>query len=297
MSKLNQHDVCRKLCDTFENLNFDGTWENFRNQVYATGVEVLGLNQKKHKNWFDENDDAIKQLLETKNSLHKFLLNPNLTDRAQVEKSLKEHKATLQRELRDMKTRWWSNISVEVQSVFGQQHSKRFYGLLRQVFGPPSSYVVPVKSKDGSTIINDPEGITGRWKEHFTDLYFNPSVVNDAAVDSIPQSVLIEELDAVPIGEETDLSIKQINAGKALGLDGIPVELLQKGGEKVKSIVYALFKKSLEGTPIPQDWVDGILVSLFKYKGLKSECDNHRGITLLDAVGKVLARLLLNRLI
>ena len=29
--KLNRH-VCRNLCDTFENLNFDGTWETFKNQ-------------------------------------------------------------------------------------------------------------------------------------------------------------------------------------------------------------------------------------------------------------------------
>ena len=133
-----------------------------------------------------------------------------------------------------MKTRWWSNISLEVQSAFGQQDSKRFYGLLRQVFGPPSSSVVPVKSKDCSTIIKDSEGIMGRWKEHFTDLFFNPSVVNNAAVDSISLSGLIEELDAVPTIEETDLYIKQVNAGKAPGLDGSPVELLQKGGKKVQ---------------------------------------------------------------
>ena len=156
--------------------------------------------------------------------------------------------------------------------------------------------MVPFKSKDGFTIIKDPEGITGRWKEYFTDLFFNPSLVNDAAVDSTPQSGLIEELDAVPTREQTDLSIQQTNAGKAPGLDGIPVELLQKGVEKVKSIVYALLAKSWEGTPVPQDWVDGILLSQFKSKRLKSECDNHRGITFLDVVGKVLARLLLNRL-
>jgi hypothetical protein len=296
VSKLNQPDVCKILCDTFENLHFDGSWENFKNQVYTTGVEVLGLNQKKHRDWFDENDVAIKQLIETKNFLHKSLLNSNLTDRAQVEKSLKEHKAILQRELRVMKTRWWSNISSEVQSAFGQRDSTRFYGLLRQVFGPPSSCVVPVKSKDGSTIIKDPEGIMGRWKEHFTDLFFNPSEVDDAAVDSIPQSVLVEVLNDVPTRDETDLSIKQINTGKSPGLDGIPIELLQRGGDKVKSIVYSLIKESWEGTPIPQDWVDGILVSLYKNKGLMSECDNHCGITLLEAVGKILARILLNRL-
>ena len=41
---------------------------------------------------------------------------------------------------------------------------------------------------------------------------------------------------------------------------------------------------------------NGILVSIFKGKGEKSVCDNYRGITLLESVGKVLARLLSNRL-
>ena len=120
-----------------------------------------------------------------------------------------------------MKTMWWSNISAEVQNASAQQDTKRLYGLLRQVFGPPSASVVPVKSKDGSTIIKDFfDGIMGRWKKHFTDLFFNPSVIDEAAVDSIPQRNLIEELDAVPTREETDQSIKQINASKAPGLDG-----------------------------------------------------------------------------
>ena len=65
--------------------------------------------------------------------------------------------------------------------------------------------------------MKETEAITGRWEEHFTYLFFNPSVVDDAAVDSLPQRDLIEELDGVPTREETDLSIKQINAGKAPG--------------------------------------------------------------------------------
>ena len=47
---------------------------------------------------------------------------------------------------------------------------------------------------------------------------------------------------------------------------------------------------------MPQDWIDGILVSLYKSQGEKSICDHYHGITLLESVRKVLARLLLNRL-
>ena len=47
---------------------------------------------------------------------------------------------------------------------------------------------------------------------------------------------------------------------------------------------------------MPQNWVDAILISVFKGKGLKSVCGDYQGISLLEAVGKVFAKLLLNRL-
>jgi hypothetical protein len=73
-------------------------------------------------------------------------------------------------------------------------------------------------------------------------------------------------------------------------------ELSLAGGDKVVCAIHHFILKSWHGQPIPQDWIDGVLVTLFKGKGTKLVCDNYRGITLLEAVGKVLARLLLNRL-
>ena len=37
MCKLKHSDVRRRI---FEHLNFDGTWNNFKDQEYATGVEL-----------------------------------------------------------------------------------------------------------------------------------------------------------------------------------------------------------------------------------------------------------------
>ena len=45
-----------------------------------------------------------------------------------------------------------------------------------------------------------------------------------------------------------------------------------------------------------QDFKDASIIHLYKRKGNRQVCDNHRGISLLSIAGKVLARVLLNRL-
>ena len=47
---------------------------------------------------------------------------------------------------------------------------------------------------------------------------------------------------------------------------------------------------------IPQEFKDASIIHLFKWKGNPQLRDNHRGISLLSIAGKVLARVLLNRL-
>ena len=46
---------------------------------------------------------------------------------------------------------------------------------------------------------------------------------------------------------------------------------------------------------VPKDWADAVLIPIPK-KGDLSVCDNWRGISLLDVVGKVIARVLQNTL-
>ena len=47
---------------------------------------------------------------------------------------------------------------------------------------------------------------------------------------------------------------------------------------------------------VPQDMRDAKIVTLYKNKGERSDCNNYRGISLLSIVGKVFARVILVRL-
>ena len=296
VAKLSETDLCQQFENHLMDKDLSTSWEDFKKQLYSAGADILGFVENNHRDWFDENDANVKELLDTKHSLHQALLNSQPHEKAEATNALRKHKSLLQSELRRMKNSWWNKISHDIQCAANRNDSRAMYSLIRQAFGPKSSSVAPMKSSDGKSTVKDPDGIRDRWKEHFTNLFFNPSVVDNEVIDNLLQEDILTHMDNPPSLDEVKDVIKQINTGKAPGLDGIPVELLRHGGDSVASAIHNFITLSWEGNPIPQDWIDGILVSLYKGKGLKSVCDSYRGITLLESVGKVLARLLLNRI-
>ena len=62
--------------------------------------------------------------------------------------------------------------------------------------------------------------------------------------------------------------------------------------ENLKELFQCMWRKEA----IPQDFKDASIIHLYKRKGNPQVCDNHRGISLLSIAGKILAKILLNRL-
>ena len=88
------------------NISFEGTWKDFKTQVYKAGADLLGFVKKQHKDWFDDNDANIEELLKIKRQLHQSLLSSYAEHHSAANKAYKEHKAVLQRELKKMKIDW-----------------------------------------------------------------------------------------------------------------------------------------------------------------------------------------------
>jgi len=91
-------------------------------------------------------------------------------------------------------------------------------------------------------------------------------------------------------------AIDQLSKGKAAGADSIPVEIYKEGGDEVIRRLLQLYVKIWEDGEVPQDFKDALIVHIYKRKGDRACCDNHRGISLLSIAGKVLGRVILNRL-
>jgi hypothetical protein len=67
-------------------------------------------------------------------------------------------------------------------------------------------------------------------------------------------------------------------------------------GEQYLELESAMFNDILSSGAMPAMLRDVIITVLYKGKGLRDDCDSYRGISLMSHKGKLLERLLLNRL-
>nr|VZI42116.1 unnamed protein product [Spirometra erinaceieuropaei] len=186
--------------------------------------------------------------------------------------------------------------SSEIQGYADRNEWKNFFSAIKTVYGPPTQGTAPLLSADGSTLLTEKTQILQRWAEHFRGVLNRASVISEAAIARLPQVETNADLDLPPSLQETIRAVQQLSSGKASGSDAIPAEVYKHGGPLLMDHLTALFQDMWRQGEVPQDFKDANIVHLYKRKGNRQVCDNHRGISLLNIAGKIFARILLNRL-
>ncbi len=169
------------------------------------------------------------------------------------------------------------------------------YEGIKRAIGPKTTKIAPLKSRTGEVIIDQEEQLQ-RWVEHYLELYATQNIVTDTAMDAVPDLPVMEELDIPPTLEELSKAIDCLACGKAPGSDGIPPEALKNGKPALLQPLHELLCLCWDQGYIPQDMLDANIVTVYKNKGDHSDCNNYRGISLLNIVGKAFARVILLRL-
>ena len=195
-----------------------------------------------------------------------------------------------------MKNTWLSKKADEIQLYADTNDMKRFYDSIKLVYGPQPASSPPLLSADGTTLLTEKSQILERWAEHFEAVLNRPSHINEEAINKLPQVDINHTLDNLPVLSEVEKAIQQLSSGKAPGTDAIPAEVYKHAGPQMRAKLAQLFQTLWTQGAVPQDFKDASIVHLYKRKGNRQACDNHRGISLLCIAGKVLARILLNRL-
>nr|VZI14293.1 unnamed protein product [Spirometra erinaceieuropaei] len=276
-----------------ENASVGNRWCQLRDTVQSTALAALGRAPRQHQDWFDDNDAAIRNLLAEKNRLHKaYVDHPTEDNKAAFYRSRRQ----LQQRLREMQDAWTARKAEEIQGYADRNEWKNFFSAIKAVYGPPTKGTAPLPSADGVTLLTEKTQILQRWAEYFRGVLNRPSDISDAAIERLPQVETNVDLDLPPSLQETIRAVQQLSSGKEPGSDAIPVEVYKHGGHQLMDHLTALFQEMWRQGEVPQDFKDATIVHLYKRKGNRQVCDNHRGISLMNIAGKIFARILLNRL-
>ena len=277
--------------DTEVNLtNLDNLWKKSKEAWMNTAKEVLGRQTRSHKAWI--NTETLQLIEDRKKAKHKLncARTRNENKKAQLEYNQK-HKEVKKSARRD-KRQYYEDLAAQAEEASCKGNMKRLYDITKQLAGKWKHSSQHVKDKHGKTLTTETEQVE-RWAEHFKELLNRPSPTEKADI-SQPTEVLDINID-IPTKEEIRTAITKLNKGKAAGPDGINAEILKADLDASTNAMYDLISKIWEIEQIPKDWKEGHIIKLPK-KGDLRECKNYRGITLLSVPGKVLSRILLDRI-
>lgn len=147
-----------------------------------------------------------------------------------------------------------------------------------------------IKDKEGQ-LLSDKDSIAGRWKEYFHELLNRPVTADRQT--SVHH--FVEPLIETPSYEEVVTAINKLKSQKAPGEDNVPAELIKHGGPELWNRLHRIIVKVWEDENLPEEWLMGLLIPIHK-KGSRYDCENYRGICLLNVSYKILAVILFDRL-
>ena len=172
-----------------------------------------------------------------------------------------------------------------------QKHSKRAYQLVKDLTSEKQGRSSTIQDKSGKCLTEEKE-ILSRWTEYCSELYNYESYGDNTVLDCIQPP----EEDLQPIlRKEVEIAVASLKKGKSAGVDNIPAELVQAGGETMKDVLMEICNRIWRTGERPSPWTQSLNTTLPK-KGNLQLCQNYRTISLISHSSKVMLKVILNRL-
>ena len=116
-----------------------------------------------------------------------------------------------------------------------------------------------------------------------------------AFLDAIKCLPTMDALDSEPSVDEFGKAIDSLASGKAPCDDGIPPALIKHCNTTLLFPLHEVLCQCVVAKgAVPRDKRDSKIITLYSNDGERNDCNNYRGISLLNTVGKVFARVIPN---
>ncbi|XP_048001394.1 uncharacterized protein LOC125238167 [Leguminivora glycinivorella] len=294
-----------KLKNEFESLDdideIDELWSNFKNKVVSVARVVCGVSKRnkggKVKNvWFDK---EVQEAVCEKKKLWRDWLAARANQRAHKASFdevnvAKDNYRSMKVRVKELVKRKKDELNDQMDERLSQDFQtniKFFWKSVRLARGKSSdSELKSVKNSNGS-LLNGEECILKRWQEYFESLFEREEA--NMLTSGLNGNLSMDEISM----DEIVKALKGMKSGKAAGYDKVSAEMLKAGQGIVASQLYRLFNLCFSTGRVPKDWCKAVIVPLYKGKGSRLDCKNYRGISLLSIVGKLYAKVLIERVV
>ena len=267
----NINEITNKLCDLF-NESADKTFQRTKiNTKFHTG------SKNNHKPWFGFNcEKARKSYMKArkiynlqKNRDNKSaLLNASKLYKSTMNKYISQYKHTQQTKLRNMH----------------KKSPKDYWKYLNSLNKSKKTKTPPIES----------------LHDFFQELNSAQIPEDDDAIDGILNGINLNDDDQflnTPITPAEILKcIQTLKNSKAPGSDEVLNEYIKYTKLQLLPIYVRLFNLVLNTGIIPEKWVEGMIMPIYKNKGDPMNPENYRPITLLSCLGKLFTAVLNERL-
>jgi len=277
----------------------DGTveekWKAVSAALTSAADGVLGTSSRRQPDWFSDSQSRLKPLLNNRNRAYtRWLQTGKAEDLVQFRKVRRDAR----RAVREARNLWFKEkaAAVEHNRFGGKEVWNCIRDMQRGKRGRVPSRMVTINDEAGLPC-QSVDAQHQRWRRHFIKVLNVVSQYDVCEMNLVKEREVFTSLGDLPSNEDVDVALQQLKNGKAAGKSRILPEMLKVGRTcpdfvaMLTDLVRAVWRER----EVPQAWRDAILVPVPKKGNLRC-CDNWRGIALLDVVGKMLGRIVQNRL-
>lgn len=273
-----------------EDESVENHWQFVKEALTSTCDAVLGKKAQQHKEWISQG--TIKKIQERRDRKADLCKSKTRAAKGIAQEKYTKSNKEVKKLIKADKRNYIENLAKEAEESAAKGNMRDLFSKTKQLAGKYQNNNKPVKDKNGK-ILSSIQDQVNRWTEHFKELLNRPAPSDPPDIQEAEEDLPINC--EKPNKEEIKAAILLLRNGKASGPDGIPAEALKASIDTSTEIIYKLLAKIWDNEDIPKDWREGHLVKLPK-KGDLHECSNYRGIMLLSVPGKVLSRVILERL-
>jgi hypothetical protein len=272
----------------------DSMWNTMADGIRRISKELLGESKGKgpssKETWW-WNDEVQTMVKAKKDCFKNWQKDRNMDNFQRYKQANREAKKAVS----EAKLRAYDDFYARLDSKDGE---KNIYKLakLRERKARDFSQVKCIKGSDSEVLVKDEE-IKDRWKMYFEKLLNEKHEGTFGEEEVVVPSERIEYEFYRRIQKfEVAKALKRMKPGKALGPDGIPIEVWRSLGDLGVTWLTKLFNKIILSRRMPDEWRRSTLVPIYKNKGDIQSCNNYRGIKLMSHTMKLWERVIEHRL-